>query len=330
MSQKSTKFAELVEYFNPARRALHFESPTVEPAVQVTLNKGESNACYIIEYPDIPVDNYIHGAGTYVVGDVRMGHNNALEQQTRIVADGQPTKIGNNNLLQEMTIHISQLREGEVKIGNGNFCAHGATMHGSSIGDQNYFGPEVTILDDAHGGSRNFFVSGAVIDYATHLDNGKAYKANFIDQQNFRDPKVAIGPSDDEVVFVNRRTQDGITLKELFHDPEMKFMSGKIVMRTLSKMYATANSLGGTTLANPGKHPAMAYLVHHVFQMGSYYLDIAARLAQVSDEKTQKECSLLINAIEAIYNGAEYDEEIASAWIERKKISKKLNNQWHV
>lgn len=322
--KKPITLLSAIEYFNPGKNRLSLSSPVIEPSVQVVINESQPDAQLIVEYPDIPVDNYIHGVGTYIVGDVRMGHNNALEQHTRIVADGQPTIIGDNNLLQEMTIHISQLREGEVRIGNGNFCAHGATMHGSSIGNQNYFGPEVTILDDAFGGSKNFFSSGTVIEYATKLPDGNAYKLPVINKENYKE--AVVGPSDDEVVFVNRRTGKGIPLKSLFHDDDMKFMSNRIVKRTALKMSATAHTLGGFVSGKAGKQPAMGYMIHHIFQMGDYYLNMASYILFQLKNPLYKKVSLLGQAVNAIFNGESYSSEVSEVWSQRDVLLDAVND----
>ncbi|MGY3715738.1 carbonate dehydratase [Sutcliffiella cohnii] len=115
---------------------------------------------------------------TYIVGDVRVGHNVFVGPFVSLRADeGTPFHIGSNSNLQDGVIlhgleHEYVTRNNKrysIYIGKGVTCAHGSLIHGPCLIEDNVFVGFGTVVFNAKVGRDSFISSGAVINDGVEL-----------------------------------------------------------------------------------------------------------------------------------------------------------------
>ena len=111
--------------------------------------------------------------GVNLMRGTRLGKNNTIHQNTVISARPQDFSykgentlciIGDNNIIREnVVINRATYKDGQTRIGNGNFLMEGVHIsHDDHIGNENVFGYGTKIAGDVEIGDYTIFSSGVI------------------------------------------------------------------------------------------------------------------------------------------------------------------------
>lgn len=311
-------------FFNPSLRDIYsmpgvgILAPSTQAEVEVTSPSGTPQRVRWVAFPDVQPDDWIVG-GT-LRGDVRLGGNNALHESI-FLSDGQPITIGRYNSIQEAVLHISKKRAGGINIGNGNFLAHGFKGHACDIGDLNYTGIDVRIMDDASIGSKNVLYTDTVVGYGAHLEDKNAYQGH-IEREHEKD--AIVRSADQAVEFRNRLTGRVEYSGKIFAD--YAFMQEEMRRRGADATSDFARLAGDYVNAYlpemMARHPAHALYIHPMIQTLDYYLDMAVHLLETHDPALAREAATFHAALELVISPTQEDLEKLIAVHEGKPVAR--------
>lgn len=104
-----------------------------------------------------------------VIGDVELGPQASIWFHAVVRADVERIRIGAcTNIQDNVTIHVTRDRW-PTTLGVGVTIAHGAVLHGCTIGDHSLIGIRAVILDGAEIGTECLIGAGALVVPGTRI-----------------------------------------------------------------------------------------------------------------------------------------------------------------
>jgi carbonic anhydrase/acetyltransferase-like protein (isoleucine patch superfamily) len=116
-----------------------------------------------------------------IIGDVKIGDNSSVWPCAVIRGDIQSISIGKNSSIQDnATLHVTHASDyspggNALLIGDYVTVAHGAVLHGCTIGNEVLIGMNATVLDKAVIEDGVMIAAGAVVGPGKHLKSGYLY-----------------------------------------------------------------------------------------------------------------------------------------------------------
>ncbi len=121
--------------------------------------------------PQVDPAAYVHQSA-YVVGDVVIGAESSVWFGAIVRGDVHWVRIGKRtNLQDQVIVHVTRGRWPTV-IGDDVTIAHGAILHGCSVGDRCLIGIGAIVLDGAVIGSDCLIAAGSLVTPGTAIPSG--------------------------------------------------------------------------------------------------------------------------------------------------------------
>lgn len=129
-----------------------------------------------------------------VVGEVTMGKNCTVWFNAVVRGDVHSITIGDDTNIQDGAIIHCTYQKAKTVIGSRVSIAHGAIVHGCTLGDNILVGMGAIIMDDAVVGDNSVIAAGAIVLPGTVIESGSVYGG--IPAKRLKD----IGPEMKEVI----------------------------------------------------------------------------------------------------------------------------------
>lgn len=136
-----------------------------------------------------------------VTGDVIMGDDCSVWFSAVIRGDVHTVRIGNNVNVQDCAVLHCTYQKSPLSIGNNVSIAHGAIVHGCSVGDNVLIGMGAIIMDDVVIEDNCIIAAGAVVMKGTVVESGSVFgglpakKLKNIDEKLFQGEVMRISSS---------------------------------------------------------------------------------------------------------------------------------------
>jgi len=145
--------------------------------------------------PQVDRTAYVH-ASAYVVGDVVVGAESSIWFDAIVRGDVHYVRIGRRTNLQDrVTVHVTRGRWPTV-IGDEVTVAHGAILHGCTVGDRCLIGVGAIVMDGAVIGSDCLIAAGSLVTPGTSIPSGYLAKGS--------PARPARALRDEEIAFLRR------------------------------------------------------------------------------------------------------------------------------
>lgn len=129
-----------------------------------------------------------------IVGEVTMGKNCTVWFNAVVRGDVHSITIGDDTNIQDGAIIHCTYQKAKTVIGSRVSIAHGAIVHGCTLGDNILVGMGAIIMDDAVVGDNSVIAAGAIVLPGTVIESGSIYGG--IPAKRLK----AIGPEMKEVI----------------------------------------------------------------------------------------------------------------------------------
>lgn len=110
-----------------------------------------------------------------VVGEVTMGKNCTVWFNAVVRGDVHSIIIGDDTNIQDGAIVHCTYQKAKTVIGSKVSIAHGAIVHGCTLGDNILVGMGAIIMDDAVVGNNSVIAAGAIVLPGTVIEPGSIY-----------------------------------------------------------------------------------------------------------------------------------------------------------
>jgi len=146
-----------------------------------------------------------------VIGDVEMGEDCSVWPCAVIRGDVHRIRVGRCTSIQDnATLHVTHASHytpggNPLTIGDYVTVAHGAIVHGCTIGNEVMIGMNATVLDKAVVEDGVMIGAGAVVGPGKHLESGYLYVGSPIRKQR--------APNDEEKTFLRYVAENYVRLK---------------------------------------------------------------------------------------------------------------------
>ncbi len=120
-------------------------------------------------------DGCVIAENATITGQVEMGSQCSVWFNAVIRGDVHSVKIGDNVNIQDNVVIHCTYKKSPVVIGNNVSIAHGAIVHGCSIGDNVLIGMGAIIMDDVVIESNCIIAAGAVVTKGTKVESASVY-----------------------------------------------------------------------------------------------------------------------------------------------------------
>lgn len=120
-------------------------------------------------------ENCVIAENATLTGDVVMGANCSVWFNAVIRGDVHSVRIGNNVNIQDNAVIHCTYQKSPVTIGDHVSIAHGAIVHGCTIGNNVLIGMGAIIMDDVVVEDHVIIAAGAVVTKGTLVESGSVY-----------------------------------------------------------------------------------------------------------------------------------------------------------
>ncbi|PKP02609.1 MAG: gamma carbonic anhydrase family protein [Bacteroidetes bacterium HGW-Bacteroidetes-6] len=120
-------------------------------------------------------NNCVIAENATITGDVVMGSNCSVWFNAVIRGDVHSIRIGDNVNIQDNVVIHCTYQKSPVSIGNNVSIAHGAIVHGCTIGNNVLVGMGAIIMDDVVVEDNVIIAAGAVVTKGVVVESGSVY-----------------------------------------------------------------------------------------------------------------------------------------------------------